>query len=155
MPGPYFLDTSAVAKRYVAERGSAWVTSLTELSSGNACWLAAVTRVELVAAFQLRVRTGTLTAAQARQAEQLFRTELQTHYRLRAISDTILDRAMRLVVTHPLRAYDAIQLASALELHARRRARGLSLPILVSADHTLNQAAAAEGLSVDDPNNHP
>jgi hypothetical protein len=46
----FFLDSSAIAKRYVAEVGSAWTISLTDAGSGNVCWLAAVTRVEVVAA---------------------------------------------------------------------------------------------------------
>jgi uncharacterized protein len=156
VPAPYFLDASAVTKRYVAERGSAWVTALTDPASGNACWLAAISRVEVLAALYLRVRTGTLTPSQAGQAEQVFRGELATHFRLLPVHDVLLNEAMRLVASHPLRAYDAVQLAAALDLQAQRQAfGGLSPPIFLSADQRLNRAAAAEGLAVDDPNNHP
>jgi hypothetical protein len=49
-----------------------------------------------------------------------------------------------------LRGYDAVQLAAALEVHSH--APSLTL---LSADAGLNAAGAAEGLAVDDPNNHP
>ena len=57
--------------------------------------------------------------------------------------------------THEFRAYDAVQLAAALELNGRWVAAGMSGIILVSADQALNAAALAEGLAVDDPNSHP
>jgi hypothetical protein len=61
-----------------------------------------------------------------------------------------LQRAALLADTHVLRAYDAIQLAAALEV----RSQDPSLT-LVSADVDLNAAATAEGLPVEDPNTHP
>ena len=33
----YFLDTSALAKRYVVETGSAWMTSLKDADAGHVC----------------------------------------------------------------------------------------------------------------------
>jgi hypothetical protein len=48
-----------------------------------------------------------------------------------------------------------MQLAVALRTNARRLAKGASAITLVSADVTLNAAAVAEGLAVDNPNNHP
>jgi predicted nucleic acid-binding protein len=69
---PYFLDTSGLVKRYVAEAGSAWLTGITEVTSGNQCWISVVTQVEVLAALYYRVRSGTLTAALAQKAEALF-----------------------------------------------------------------------------------
>jgi uncharacterized protein len=62
---------------------------------------------------------------------------------------------MRLADAHELRAYDAVQLAAALELNGRWLAAGMSGITLVSADQDLNTAATAEGLMVEDPNVHP
>jgi uncharacterized protein len=56
--------------------------------------------------------------------------------------------------THRLRAYDAVQLAVALEVNRIHQMAG-SPVTLVSADRDLNAAATAEGLTVDDPNSHP
>ena len=54
-----------------------------------------------------------------------------------------------------MRAYDAVQLAAALEVNVDRASSGLSAVTLISADAALNAAAATEGLAVDDPNSHP
>lgn len=151
----YLVDASGLVKRYVSETGSAWVTTLTELSTGHSCRLAGITRVEVLAALYLRLRAGTLSPGQTRQAELVFRAELATHFRLIAVHAVILDRAMNLVVRHPLRAYDAVQLATALYLRAKNLALGLPAPIFLCADKNLNRAAIAEGVTVDDPNLHP
>jgi uncharacterized protein len=55
---------------------------------------------------------------------------------------------------HRLRAYDAVQLAAALEIRQQRQEAGFGPVTLVSADHDLNKAAQAEGLVVEDPNLH-
>ncbi len=67
------------------------------------------------------------------------------------ITPTLVNAAMRLADIHELRAYDAVQLAAALELNGRWLAAGMGGIILVSADQALNDAALAEGLTVDDP----
>ena len=61
-----------------------------------------------------------------------------------------MQEASRLADSHVLRAYDAVQLAAALDVH--RLDPSLTL---LSADVELNAAALAEGLAVDDPNSHP
>ena len=53
------------------------------------------------------------------------------------------------------RAYDAVQLAVALEVNRFHQAGGAAPVTLVSADQALNDAALAEGLAVDDPRSHP
>jgi predicted nucleic acid-binding protein len=151
----YFLDSSALAKRYVAEPGSAWVKALTDASAGNQCWIASVTRVETLAAIFRRVRTKTLSLGQAHQIEGVFRVDLTTRFRSIPADAAVLDEAMRLVAIHPLRAYDAIQLAIAMALKAQNLVVGAAEPTFISADKILNRAAAAEGLTTDDPNLHP
>jgi predicted nucleic acid-binding protein len=61
---------------------------------------------------------------------------------------------MDLAERHVLRGYDAVQLAAALKVHREYVAFGGSCT-LVSADAELNSAALAEGLSVENPNDHP
>lgn len=63
--------------------------------------------------------------------------------------------AMKLARSHALRGYDAVQLASAIEVHQVRVAAGASPVTIISADDPLNAAALAEGLLVENPNNHP
>ena len=62
--------------------------------------------------------------------------------------------AMSLAEAHRLRGYDAVQLAAALQVLVACSALGAPLTF-VSADANLNAAAAAEGLTVDNPVLHP
>jgi uncharacterized protein len=150
-----FLDTSALVKRYVTETGSPWITALTDITAQKDCWISSITPVELLAALSIRVRTGSITLPLAQQTEQRFRLELSTHFQIITLIPVILNRAMGLVTAHPLRAYDAVQLAAAQYLNSQYTSLGLSPVIMVSADHNLNQAAIAEGLAIDNPNQHP
>jgi len=54
-----------------------------------------------------------------------------------------------------LRAYDAVQLAAAVDLNAQWVATGIGIITLVSAGQELNDDDAAEGLPIEDPNLHP
>ena len=82
----------------------------------------------------------------------LFRS---THFQIVILIPVVPDRAMGLVTVHPLRAYDAVQLAAALYLDSQFANLGLPSVIMVSADNNLNRAAIAEGLAMDNPNQHP
>ena len=151
----YFLDSSAIAKRYVAEVGTAWTSSLTDAGSRNVCWLAAVTRVEVVAALYRRHRMGHIGAVDTQRASAAFLHESAVAFRVLTTDSAVLDAALKLSGAHPIRAYDAIQLASALRLRAEYESAGLPPPVFVSSDQALNRAAAAEGLVVEDPTAHP
>jgi hypothetical protein len=54
-----------------------------------------------------------------------------------------------------LRAYDAVQLASALVVSEALAEADLSAPTFVSADDHLLAVARTEGLHTDNPNLHP
>jgi hypothetical protein len=56
---------------------------------------------------------------------------------------------------HRVRAYDAVQLAMALEVTRIHKVAGSPAITVVSSDRDLNAAAVAEGLTVDDPTTHP
>jgi hypothetical protein len=54
----YFLDSSALVKRYINETGSAWVLGLFGPTLDYEFFVAAVTGVEIVAAITRRARNG-------------------------------------------------------------------------------------------------
>jgi hypothetical protein len=54
-----------------------------------------------------------------------------------------------------LPVYDAVQLAAALEGSRIYQTGGLDPVTLLSSDQALNDAAIAEGLTVEDPTIHP
>ena len=146
----YFLDTSAVVKRYVQEIGTAWLRNLTDSQSSHVLFILQLTEVELTAALARRRKGLSLGAGQAQMALNQFRLEMVQHYRVVEVTVPLVNHATQLADRYALRAYDAVQFAAALEI------RSLAPTMtLLSADDELNTAATAEGLPVDDPNTHP
>lgn len=150
----YSFDSSGLVKRYVNETGTAWVNSILNPTAGNLIRVASITAVEVVSAISRRKRAGNISAAVAAAMLADFRHDFANEYRVVEITPPLITHAMALVETYGLRAYDAVQLAAALQVHAECLALGLQF-MLISADAPLNAAAKVEGLMVDDPNNHP
>jgi uncharacterized protein len=110
-----------------------------------------------VASAIARRRGVTLTAALASSLLSRFRKHLAGRYFASQITPALVSDAMTLANRHRLRAYDAVQLAAALDVYGDWTANrfGAFVFVFVSADRALNAAATAEGLTVEDPNTHP
>lgn len=150
----YFLDTSAVVKRYVLEKGTQWINGLSDPSAGNSLHVARITTVEVVSAMSRRSRSGSITPADLTQLLTRFRFDLGTQYQVVELTSPLLDEAMRVAEAHALRGYDAVQLAALLAIRRVLSQQQLPPPVLVSADVELNAAATGEGFQTEDPNTH-
>jgi predicted nucleic acid-binding protein len=133
----HFLDTSALAKRYVTEPGSQEVRALFRRGVVAA---ARITQAELLAALARAWRLGVITEAQRATTFQRVAEDFAA-FTIIEIRPMMLQRVAELVVRHPLRGYDAVQLAAALAV----RDHGGSVRFW-SADRQLVAAALAEGL---------
>lgn len=151
----FFLDTSALVKRYFPEVGSAWIARLIDPSAGNMLVLSAITRVEAAAAFAIKYRSGNATLAERDAAYRLLVLHTTIEYDLAPVDAALLDQAMTLTQRYRLRGYDAVQLATALVVNVRYLGAGLPTLTFVSADIDLNAAARDEGLPTENPNDHP
>lgn len=151
----YFLDSSALVKNYISETGSAWVSGLFDPALNNEVFIAAITPVEIIAAITRRARGGSIAASDATVACNLLRADLLTSYQIVELIDALIARAMTIAETHALRGYDAVQLASALEVNILCVSNGLPPLTFVSADDDLNSVALQEGLVVENPNAYP
>ncbi len=112
----YFVDTSALVKRYVTEIGSNWMKALTDPASKNKIILSRITWVELISALARLQREGKADPKAVSTTIQAFRYDRETQYQLVEVDKDLVEAAGDLVQKHPLRAYDSIQLASALRL---------------------------------------
>lgn len=139
----FFVDTSALAKRYIAEQGSEWLLSWIEPTAGNTVSIAEITHVEMFSLLARRQREGSLTTENA--------DALQDECLVLPLDSEILQQARLLVTKYPLRSLDAIQLASALQA---RKVLAVSITF-ISADNNLLNAASAEGFPIDNPNHYP
>ena len=150
----FFFDSSALVKRYAREVGTPWILSLVRGSAANHIYIARITCVELVSALARRERAGRLGGSAVAKAIARFDRELANRYIIVEVTARVVAGAMRLARSHALRGYDAVQLASAIEVHQARVAAGASSLTIISADDPLNAPAVAEGLLLDNPNNH-
>ena len=154
----YFLDTSALIKRYVHdEPGHAWISELCAAESGHTVLIAEVALVEVVATFCRMARESPprVTTEGRDSLIALFREhDVHQSYVVVTIQRALIERAASLCLSHPLRAYDALQLACALEARDDAILVDGSAPAFVCADIHLLAAAQAEGLSVENPKAH-
>jgi len=139
-----FADSSAIVKLYVDETGHEAIRALSAVA------IAQVARVEVPAAFWRKHRLGELDADDARvltsdfEADYYGTVDEGPRFAVVLATNGVLDEAARLCGRGPLRAYDAVQLASALAVRAVEPA----LVGMAVFDTRLRAAAAAEGLPV-------
>ena len=151
----YFFDSSAIVKRFSVEIGTSFVINLFKPSAKNIIYVSEIALAEVVSAISRQMRGKFLNPPQADKSIQRFRRIFRLRFKKLAVDNGLIEQASFLAEKHFLRGYDAVQLASALEVQKTRQTVGASPIIFVSADNALNQAAQDEGLSVDNPNNHP
>ncbi len=150
----YFVDSSALVKRYVSEAGSTWILELFDPALDNEIFVAAITGVEIVAAITRRSRGRSISATDATLVCNQFRSDFQADYQIVEIIEGIINSAMSLAEARGLRGYDAVQLAAGCAVNALCITSGMPPVIFVSADSELNVAAASKGLSVENPNSY-
>lgn len=151
----YYLDSSALVKRYADEQGSQWIRQITDLLSENIILLAEITLAEVAAALSAKHRApGGLTCAQRDAALSLFLQDCAEAFIILTIDRAVIDRAVELTQHYRLRGYDAVQLATALVNSDILIAEHQIAPIFVTSDTDLIAAARAEHLLTDDPMLH-
>jgi predicted nucleic acid-binding protein len=145
----YFLDTSALAKRYLTEMGSTRVRRLLERKN-DVFYQTFLTPVELTSALYRRLREREITSEELALILRVYVTHSHQDYLLVPYADTLMERAAALLGHHALRALDAIQLAAALDLKDRLPVDELPIAFL-SADGRLVEAARQEHLEAKNP----
>ena len=134
-----YLDTSALIKRFVLERGSPLIQRI--VTRGGPVATAKIAYAEVYAGLMRKRRDGHLSPRQYTQVCRQFERDWRAYVRV-DLRDEVLQLARDLIQRHPLRGFDAIHLASALSLK-----RGLGEDItFAAADQRLLTAAEAEHL---------
>ena len=146
----YFVDSSALVKRYRSEPRSRYLARL--IDNAERLIASRLTKVEVTAALVRRARGSNQPAEILNNAVAALETELQNSFELIELDELLMEQAAALAREHAMRGADAVQLACLLL--ARRDDPDNEL-FLLSADDELNAAAFAEGLQVENPNLHP
>lgn len=133
-----FLDSSALAKRYIEERGSAQVDEI--LLSASAVGISVLCAPEIVSALCRRRRERKLSPEQYRKAKQALLDDLE-HASIVQLTDQVVARAIGLMERWPLRSSDSLHISAATEWAA---------DLFVTADQRQSAAARGYGFRVEE-----
>ena len=132
-----FVDSSALAKRYIEEKGSDQVQAI--LSSASALAVSAICVPEIVSALCHRRRERKVSTQEYRNAKASVLSDMDDATVI-GITDEVVARAVALLEHFPLRSADALHVACAAEW---------STDLFVSADDRQCRAARSHGLKVE------
>jgi predicted nucleic acid-binding protein len=132
-----FLDSSALAKRYIEETGSDRVEAI--LSSASALAISVICIPEIVSALCRRQRERKLSTEEYRHTKAAVLTDIDDATVI-GITEEVIAQAVALLEQFPLRSADALHIACASEW---------STDLFVSADDRQCQAAKARRLRVE------
>lgn len=90
----YFVDSSALVKRYIYEIGSVWVLNLFDPALNNEVLIAAIASVEIVAAITRRTRGGSISVTDATATCNQFKNDLISEYQVVEIIQKIINSAL-------------------------------------------------------------
>lgn len=136
-----FLDTSAFAKRYVAEQGSDKVIALCQ--QADSLIVSVICLPELISTLSRLVREKRLAKADYRKLKGDAMADL-ADADICQITPDVLASVISLLESYPLRAMDALHVACALAVEP---------DVFVSADHRQLLAARKAGLKIVDVSN--
>ena len=142
-----YLDTSALLKLYIAEEGTEQVVRVAEEATAGRIVILDLTPVEARSAVRRREREGDIAAADAVLVLRRIEDDTSVLFLVQPSTSAVIEEAARLIDRHPLRAYDALQLAGCLVVR-----EGMPEPVIfVCADARLCEAATDEGLKTLNP----
>jgi len=121
----------------VPETGSAWIQALSAQETGNSLFIARITWVEVLSALARREWEGSLTPTDRTLIIQKFRSDLNDQYPVIEFDAKLAETAGQLVGQYPLRAYDAVQLASVLRIQPAFVTTQSTSLIFLTADNRL------------------
>jgi predicted nucleic acid-binding protein len=148
----FFLDASALAKRYNPEVGTPLTNHLLTSVPLDRLYLFNVGIAEVMSVLVRKKNAGQLSAADYSQALVEFGTEIVSSRMVRKVvaDNAVVTAALSLIEVHSINGTDAIVLRLALNLAPRLRATGHDV-VLVASDQRLLRAAQAEGLLTFNP----
>jgi predicted nucleic acid-binding protein len=149
----FYLDSSAIVKRYSPEIGSAWIEKLADIQAGHTLIFSEIALTEVAAALAAKSRApGGLSLQERDLALKRFLADSDGQYQLIDVKRQIIDLAVKLTQRQKLRGCDALHLATALVANEALLAEELPPLTFVAADSDLLTAAQAEGLATENPN---
>lgn len=140
----YYLDSSALVKRYAVETGSDKVTALVESDEKIAVsWLALP---ETLSAVARRAKGGSISTEVLDSIRNQLHRDMQRFMTVEVCGAPV-DGIEKLIARHALRGADSIHLSTALWLSKATK----TTVVFVASDNELLNAARAEKLKILNP----
>ena len=136
-----FWDSSAIIPLCLKEPASETIRTLAKSDEDIIVWWG--TKVECLSALSRRRREGSISADAERRAKNALKALASAWSEVQP-TEIVRQRSERLLMVHPLRAADSLQLAAAL-VWSEDRPQGLEF---ISLDKNLCEAAFKEGFTV-------
>src|SRR5262249_45980567 len=131
----FYMDASALAKRYIPEKGNELVDVILDTLSSNRIYFLNVGTGEVYSILFRKRNTGRLSPADFGLATANFDDEIVGAAPVTRVPVTsrLITRSLPLILTHSINSTDALVLKSALAL-ARRLRRAADDLVLVTSD---------------------
>lgn len=145
----YFLESSALVKLFVLEKGSELLIQLMEQIDDSCKLVSSLASLEVRSAIRRRQRAGDIPLADADQALASLAAESLRMVE-QPINPAVIETTRLMLDCYPLRTLDALHLATCLVARDTLRATDICF---VSSDRALLDAALSEHLQVSNPEN--
>ncbi len=146
----FYLDTSALVKRYKTEEGSDIIDYLFDnLPKGHSLATSFLTVLEFVSAIRRLLKGNRISKDDFETIISTFSQELEP-FLIRSIEDNVVAEALNKVVSHALKSADSIHLSTVVELREIMKDAGEKV-VFVCDDDELMKAGRRENLEVINP----
>ena len=133
-----FLDTSALTKKYVLERGSERIIEI--FSKPGRKFISIICFPEIVSVLSRLKREKAITDTQYHKLRAFIIDDLKNFY-LCELTTQVIKRSVVLLESFSLKTLDALQIACAIEFQSE---------LFISADHQQTRAAHQAGLKIEE-----
>lgn len=135
-----YAESSAVLRWLLGHSGAATIQS--RLASASSIVTSTLTTVEVGRSLRRLSTLGQLSAADRDRVLAIYATAAG-HWKVHAVTDAVLDRAVDAFPMEPLRSLDAIHLATAIVCH-----REIPIDAVLSTDERVRDNAKALGFAL-------
>ena len=143
----YYLESSALAKLFVEESGSTRMIGLVEPLTQAQKLVSSLAAIEVRSAIRRRERLREMSATDVADALTILDSEIACMTE-QPVNSAVTETAKQALDQHPLRAMDALQLASCC---VARATSGITDIVFVASDRELLSAAEAENFQTWNP----
>ncbi|MBE0478723.1 type II toxin-antitoxin system VapC family toxin [Candidatus Aerophobetes bacterium] len=148
----FYLDTSALVKRYRTEEGTDFIDKLFEKIEKSEDRLATsfFSALEFISALRRLLKGEQITQEAFFDSTARFVADLEKCFIISSVDDTAVSNSVSLIIKHAIKTADSIQLSSVLHLKEVLEESKEKLLFVVD-DEELSSVAQDEGLTVINP----